>query len=146
MNMHPPCMAATGARGKPICLRPPCAGRVSGDDALDMADQNPLPLDLALDLLPQRFPGPGGVAVVLRDGKEAGVRAWGYAGLESHQPMTRRTRLPICSISKQFTCGALLAELGGPEALDPLLSGFLLTLVLHLAAVRVVTRFRERYE
>ncbi len=101
-----------------------------------MAGQNPLSLDLALDLLPERFPGPGGVAVVLRDGKEAGARAWGYAGLESHQPMTRRTRLPICSISKQFTCGVLLAELGEPEALDPLLPGFLPALEGPLPTVR----------
>lgn len=108
---------------------------VSGNDAR-MAAQNPFPLDLALDLLPQRFPGPGGVAVVLRDGKEAGARTWGYAGLESHQPMTRKTRLPICSISKQFTCGALLAELGAPEALDPLLPGFLPVLEGPLPTVR----------
>ena len=101
-----------------------------------MADQNPLPLDLALDLLPRRFPGPGGVAVVLRDGREVGARAWGYAGLESHRPMTRQTRLPICSISKQFTCGALLAEVGEPEALDPLLPTFLPALEGPLPPVR----------
>lgn len=103
---------------------------------MDMAGQNPLPLDLALDLLPRRFPGPGGVAVVLRDGREVAARAWGYAGLESHRPMTRQTRLPICSISKQFTCGALLAEVGEPEALDPLLPGFLPALEGPLPPVR----------
>ena len=103
---------------------------------MDMAGQNPLPLDLALDLLPRRFPGPGGVAVVLREGREVAARAWGYAGLESHRPMTRRTRLPICSISKQFTCGALLAEVGEPEALDPLLPTFLPALEGPLPPVR----------
>lgn len=90
-----------------------------------MTSTSPLPLAKALDLLPRRFAGPGGVAVVLQDGREVAARAWGYASLDRHQPMTRATRLPICSISKQFTCGAVLAEFGGPEALDAVLPGFL---------------------
>ncbi|WP_112313258.1 D-aminopeptidase [Pseudogemmobacter bohemicus] len=90
-----------------------------------MSRPSPLPLAEALDLLPRRFAGPGGVAVVLKDGREVAARAWGYASLETHQPMTRATRLPICSISKQFTCGALLAEFGSPEALDRHLPEFL---------------------
>jgi D-aminopeptidase len=94
------------------------------DDAI-MTVTVPLSLDDALDLLPRRFAGPGGVAVILRDGREVASRAWGYTSLESHRPMTRATRLPICSISKQFTCGALLAEFGEPEVLDPFLPEFL---------------------
>lgn len=76
-------------------------------------------LAAALDRLPQLYRGPGGLALVLRDGIEIAARAWGYADLARHRPMTRRTRLPICSISKQFTCGVLLAAVGEPEALEP---------------------------
>lgn len=90
-----------------------------------MTEFVPHSLAAALDLLPSRFAGPGGVAVVLKDGKEIATRAWGYASLEAHRPMQRTTRLPICSISKQFTCGAMLAEFGAPEALDEALPPFL---------------------
>ncbi len=75
-------------------------------------------IDRAMDLLPQRFPGPGGVAAVMHEGRTLAARAWGLADLASARPMTRQTRLPVCSITKQFTCGAVLAALGAPEALD----------------------------
>ncbi|MGV8953056.1 MAG: D-aminopeptidase [Cypionkella sp.] len=87
---------------------------------LDMAR-----LTAALDALPHAYPGPGGVAGVVKDGKIIAARAWGYADLITGQPMTRGTRLPICSISKQFTCGVLLATCGDPDQLDPRVSSFL---------------------
>lgn len=67
-----------------------------------------LRLDQILDALPNMYRGPGGVAGVVKDGKIIATRAWGYADLASHRKMTKGTRLPICSISKQFTCAVLL--------------------------------------
>ncbi len=101
-----------------------------------MTESSPLTAAAALDLLPARFAGPGGVAVILQNGRELASRAWGYASLERHQPMTRATRLPICSISKQFTCGAMLAELGAPEVLDAYLPAFLPVLQSEAPLVR----------
>ena len=40
-------------------------------------------LEAALAALPKRFPGPGGVAGVVKDGKVLAARAWGYADLDS---------------------------------------------------------------
>ena len=65
-------------------------------------------LETALDALPKRYPGPGGVAGIVKYGKVVATLAWGYANLDTAAPMTRATRLPICSISKQFTASALL--------------------------------------
>lgn len=82
-------------------------------------------VERVLQAMPQRFSGPGGVAGVVWRGKVVAATAWGHADLETARPMTRGTLLPICSISKQFTCAALLAELGSPEALDRALPGLL---------------------
>ena len=79
----------------------------------------------ALDTLPKKYPGPGGVAGVMQDGKVIAARAWGYANLDTAQPMTAGTRLPICSISKQFTCQVLLATVGDPAGLDAKVGSFL---------------------
>jgi len=81
------------------------------------------PIDLkaisaVLDTLPKTYPGPGGVAGVMQDGKILATRAWGYANSDTAQPMTADTRLPICSITKQFTCQVLLATIGDPARLD----------------------------
>ncbi|SNY93101.1 D-stereospecific aminopeptidase Serine peptidase. MEROPS family S12 [Cohaesibacter sp. ES.047] len=65
-------------------------------------------LEKALDALPNSYRGPGGVAGVVKDGKVIASRAWGYSDLSSHRKMSAKTRLPICSISKQFTCGVML--------------------------------------
>lgn len=75
-------------------------------------------IEAALEALPVRFAGPGGVAGVMHEGRVVARRAWGFADLDAHRPMTPRTRLPICSVSKQFTCAAMLAVCGEPEALD----------------------------
>lgn len=79
----------------------------------------------ALDALPKRFPGPGGVAGIVKDGRIIAARAWGHADLDRGQAMARTTRLPICSISKQFTCAVLLATQGDPARLDHKVAGFL---------------------
>ncbi len=79
----------------------------------------------ALDKLPKLYPGPGGVAGVMLDGVVVAARAWGYANVDTAQPMTTGTRLPICSISKQFTCQVLLATVGDPAKLDDKVEAFL---------------------
>nr|WP_026310485.1 D-aminopeptidase [Neomegalonema perideroedes] len=75
-------------------------------------------LEAALDALPSAYPGPGGAAGLLLEGAPLAARAWGYADLDARRPMTSETRLPICSISKQFTCMALLAAFPDPERLS----------------------------
>ena len=83
-----------------------------------MADLNLDNLTQALDQLPDRYRGPGGVAGVVKDGEIIAQRAWGYADLTTYKPMTATTRLPICSISKQFTCGVMLDKIGDPDRLN----------------------------
>lgn len=90
----------------------------------------------ALDTLPERYPGPGGVAGIVSDGRIIATRVWGYADLDRAQPMTAATRLPICSITKQFTCGVMLAEAGTPEAWDHLVAGVLTDHTSPLPSVR----------
>ncbi len=75
-------------------------------------------LQAAFDALPAAYAGPGGVAGILIDGEIFAMNSWGYADLDARLPMTEATRLPICSITKQFTCMALLAELPDPEILS----------------------------
>jgi D-aminopeptidase len=82
-------------------------------------------LNRALEALPEKFKGPGGVAGVVADGKVLARQAWGYADMASGQAMTTATRLPICSISKQFTCGVLLDLVGDPARLDARVVDFL---------------------
>ena len=93
-------------------------------------------LDAEMDALPVRFQGPGGVAGVVREGRIVALRAWGFASLEARQAMTAGTRLPICSVSKQFTCAAMLAACGTPEALDGRLAAHLPGLEGPLPRVR----------
>ncbi|MAE89416.1 MAG: aminopeptidase [Pelagibaca sp.] len=82
-------------------------------------------LETTLDALPKAFPGPGGLVGVVKDGEIVASRAWGYADLDAGAPLTAATRMPICSISKQFTCGVLLAALGEPEQYDARVAEFL---------------------
>lgn len=79
----------------------------------------------ALDLLPQRFKGPGGVAGLVRNGQVIARRAWGHADMGARLVMRAATRLPICSISKQFTCGLLLDQVADPASLDPFVADYL---------------------
>lgn len=82
-------------------------------------------LERAIAALPQHYPGPGGVAGVVRDGEVLFRHAWGYADLTARKPMTMATRIPICSITKQLTCAVLLDAVGRPEKLDPALDAYL---------------------
>lgn len=82
-------------------------------------------LEAEMDALAARFAGPGGVAGVVSEGHVVARRAWGFADLDGARAMTARTRLPICSVSKQFTCAAMLAACGEPEALDARLAAHL---------------------
>ncbi|MEI2297040.1 D-aminopeptidase [Ensifer sp. MJa1] len=82
-------------------------------------------LDRALTALPQRYPGPGGVAGVVKDGRVILRHSWGYADLAARKPMTAATLVPICSITKQFTCATLLDTVGDPAELDRALEAYL---------------------
>lgn len=82
-------------------------------------------LERALNLLPSRCKGPGGVAGVVKDGKIVARRAWGFADTYRRLPMTAATRLPICSISKHFTCALLLDLFDDPASLDAQVADFL---------------------
>lgn len=82
-------------------------------------------LDHALNLLPLRFKGPGGAVGVVHQGRVHATRVWGYADLTRRLPMTAATRLPICSISKQFTCALLLDQIADPSTLDGQVRDFL---------------------
>lgn len=82
-------------------------------------------LEAALNLLPDRYRGPAGVAGVVHEGKVIARRAWGFADMSRRVAMTAERRLPICSISKQMTCALLLDLFGDPAELDPLLPGLL---------------------
>lgn len=90
-----------------------------------MRDLDEAALMRALDRLALRYRGPGGVAGVVREGRVVAARAWGFADLAARRPMTEATRLPICSISKQFTCGLLLDLVADPARLDGALARYL---------------------
>jgi D-aminopeptidase len=76
-------------------------------------------LDTLIASLPRRYPGPGGAIAVLRRGEVLVRHAWGYANAERRIPFTPRSLFRMCSITKQFTCAAMLAALPDPEALAP---------------------------
>ena len=80
--------------------------------------------------------GPGGAAGVVADGETLLAQAWGFADLGARLPMTERLRLPICSISKEFTCGVLLDVAGDPAALDGEVAGLLPRLEGRVPSVR----------
>lgn len=82
-------------------------------------------LQQALNLLPDQYRGPGGVAGVVHQGQVVASRAWGFGDMAAGLPLTRHSRLPICSISKQMTCALLLDLFEDPETLQPLLPALL---------------------
>ncbi|MBC2886159.1 D-aminopeptidase [Ochrobactrum sp. CM-21-5] len=75
--------------------------------------------------IPNDYKGPGGTVAVVKDGEVILRHAWGYADLAARKPMSAGTRMPICSVSKQFTCAVLLDSVGEPEALDDALVAYL---------------------
>src|SRR6201994_4621798 len=76
-------------------------------------------LDRIVDALPRAYPGPGGAIAALRDGKVLARHAWGWANAERRIPFTPRTLFRMCSITKQFTCAAVLDAFADPTVLDP---------------------------
>jgi D-aminopeptidase len=75
-------------------------------------------LDTALADLPRAFAGPGGAAAVLKDGQTLARHAWGFANAERRIPFTSRSLFRMCSITKQFTCAAILDAFADPSILD----------------------------
>ena len=75
-------------------------------------------LDRALDALPHAYPGPGGAVAVLREGEVLVRHAWGWANAERRIAFTPHTLFRVCSITKQFTCAAVLDLFPDPSALD----------------------------
>ncbi|EGX95206.1 Beta-lactamase-type transpeptidase fold domain containing protein [Cordyceps militaris CM01] len=65
------------------------------------------PIEQILAELPAKYRGPGGAVAVVQDGQLVGQKVWGFADLQEGVPMTSDTVIPICSISKQMTCGLL---------------------------------------
>ncbi len=87
-------------------------------------------LDRAIAGLPRAHPGPGGAVAVIRHGEVLARHAWGWANAERRIPFTPRTLFRMCSITKQFTCAAVLDAFPDPAVLDgdvrarlPLLDG-----------------------
>lgn len=83
-----------------------------------MSDFDSAALEAMIRSLPGRFNGPGGVVGVVKDGEVLHRQAWGFADLDRRVPMTAGTLMPVCSITKQFTCAALLDVVGDPALLD----------------------------
>lgn len=65
------------------------------------------PIEQILSDLPAKCRGPGGAIAVVKDGELLGEKVWGFADLQQGIPMGNDTVIPICSISKQMTCGLL---------------------------------------
>lgn len=96
-------------------------------------------LDRAIATLPMQWRGPGGAVAVVRNGETVIRHAWGYADLDRRIPMSPQSLMPICSVTKQFTCGLMLDLFPDPFVLDddvaawlPLMEGPRPT-ALHLA-------------
>lgn len=82
-------------------------------------------LEREIHAIPLKSKGPGGVVGVVKDGRVVLRQAWGFADLKNRRPMTTETLMPICSISKQFTCAALLDLAVSLEDLDTRLAAVL---------------------
>ncbi len=82
-------------------------------------------LENAVRELALTAPGPGGAVGVVHEGQIVLDHTWGYADMARRRRMTGRTLMPICSISKQFTCGVMLDLVGDPAALDDRVAEFL---------------------
>ncbi len=90
-----------------------------------MQDIDQSALNAAAASLHTEHKGPGGAIGVVSNGETILAHAWGHADPMNHVPVTTRTRFPICSISKQFTCAIL-------KDIDPDLSTFDQQLEAHL--------------
>ena len=75
-------------------------------------------LDRVVTTVACGYAGIGGALAVLRDGDVLTRHSWGWADQDRRIPFTPATLFRICSISKQFTCAALLDRFPDPAALD----------------------------
>ena len=83
-----------------------------------------------------RNPGPGGAVAVLKDGAVLARQTWGWADMERRLPFTPETLFRICSITKQFTCAAMLDQFPDPDVLNADLPTYLPNLVGPRPGVR----------
>ncbi|WP_068173203.1 D-aminopeptidase [Neokomagataea thailandica] len=79
-------------------------------------------LDAAIRSLPQRYPGPGGAVAIIHRGEVITRHSWGYANAERRIPFTPATLFRMCSITKQFTCAAMLATTPDPSTLNDIIA------------------------
>ncbi len=82
-------------------------------------------IDAVLRSLPEHHKGPGGVAAVIKDGQVIAKQVWGFADMQKRVPMSSATLMPICSVSKEFTCAALLDSFADVSDLDAALAAYL---------------------
>ena len=80
--------------------------------------------------------GPGGAVGAVRDGKVILRHVWGFADPVRHIPVTTATRFPICSISKQFTCGTLLTLGRDLDSYEAFLADYLPNMEVPRPSVR----------
>lgn len=52
--------------------------------------------------VPTTFRVPGGAAAILSKGTLVAEHCWGYANIDTREPVSSSTIFPICSISKQY--------------------------------------------
>lgn len=72
---------------------------------VNMAERSKTTTTGVLDTLPGIYRGPGGaLAFVNHKTGEVETKVYGYADVERRIPMTSKTVMPICSISKQMLC------------------------------------------
>lgn len=90
-----------------------------------MTQINVAELDATIRSLPLTYRGPGGVAAVIKDGQVIVSHVWGFADVEQRIAMSADTLMPICSISKEFTCAVLLSEVEDLSALEAELMEYL---------------------
>ena len=83
-----------------------------------MTDTLTARLDRVAETLPRAFPGPGGAMAVVRQGEVLLRHSWGWANAERRIAFTPRTLFRMCSITKQFTCAAVLDAFPDPSVLD----------------------------
>jgi CubicO group peptidase (beta-lactamase class C family) len=75
-------------------------------------------LELAVERLTTAYPGPGGACAVLKDGEVLARHAWGFINAERRIAFTPRSLFRMCSITKQFTCAAVLDAFADMSVLD----------------------------
>ncbi len=75
-------------------------------------------LDAVALALPRTYPGPGGAIAVLRHGEVLLRHTWGWSNAERRIPFTPGSLFRMCSVTKQFTCAALLDAFPDPSVLD----------------------------